>query len=56
MGTTNPTTNNQATQIPRLILHSFERAKTVPNASPYVMKLETYLRMADIPYKVNLYV
>ncbi|XP_037033520.1 failed axon connections homolog [Bradysia coprophila] len=34
----------------KIILHSIDRAKVCPNASPYVLKLETYLRMAEIPY------
>jgi hypothetical protein len=27
-----------------IVLHGFERAKTCPNASPFVLKLETFLR------------
>ncbi len=40
--------------VPNLVLHSFERGKTCPNISPFVLKLETYLRMAGIPYEVNI--
>ncbi len=40
-------------EVPKLILHSFDRGKTCPNVSPFVLKLETYLRMADIPYLVG---
>ncbi|RDD46512.1 Failed axon connections-like protein [Trichoplax sp. H2] len=36
-----------------ILLHSFPRAPYAPNASPYVLKLETYLRMAKIPYEVD---
>lgn len=34
-----------------LILHQFGRAKTLPSASPYCLKLETFIRMAEIPYE-----
>ncbi|KAJ6648965.1 Failed axon connections like [Pseudolycoriella hygida] len=34
----------------KVILHSTDRGKLCPNASPFVLKLETYLRMAEIPY------
>ena len=36
-----------------LILHSLPRGKCIPSPSPFVLKLETYFRMADIPYQVN---
>jgi len=36
---------------PKVILHSVDRGKTCPSISPFVLKLETYLRMADIPYE-----
>ncbi|KAH7694446.1 Protein Y48C3A.3, partial [Aphelenchoides avenae] len=32
-------------------LFQFPRMKVVPSGSPYCFKLETWLRMADIPYK-----
>lgn len=32
-------------------LHQFARAWGLPNASPFCMKVETYLRMAGIPYE-----
>ena len=31
-------------------IHQFEPAFGLPNASPFCMKLETYLRMAGIPF------
>jgi len=34
-----------------LILHQFGRAKVVPNVSPFCLKLETFLRLAKIPYE-----
>ena len=37
-----------------VILHQFPRGYKVPSASPFALKLETYLRMADITYKVIL--
>ncbi len=36
-----------------VVVHSIERSKFTPNISPFPMKLETWLRMAEIPYKVN---
>ncbi|KAB7500445.1 Failed axon connections-like protein [Armadillidium nasatum] len=36
-----------------VVLHSFPKATTLPNLSPFVLKLETYLRMADIQYKFD---
>lgn len=34
-----------------LTLHQYRPVWNLPNASPFCMKLETYLRMASIPYK-----
>jgi glutathione S-transferase len=34
-----------------ITLHQFEPALGLPNASPFCMKLETYLRMAGLPYQ-----
>lgn len=37
-----------------IILHQFARPKTgVPSLSPFCLKIETYLRMADLPYQVS---
>uniref|UniRef100_A0A8C1KC37 Failed axon connections homolog, metaxin like GST domain containing a n=1 Tax=Cyprinus carpio TaxID=7962 RepID=A0A8C1KC37_CYPCA len=39
-----------------IILHQFARPKTgVPSLSPFCLKIETYLRMADLPYQVSEY-
>ena len=35
-----------------LTLYQFERAYGLPNASPFCMKLETWLRLAKVPYHV----
>ena len=37
----------------KVIVHQFNRGTVTPNPSPFVIKLETYLRMANIPYEVN---
>ncbi|XP_067121387.1 failed axon connections homolog isoform X1 [Centruroides vittatus] len=34
-----------------VILHHFSRSVGIPSLSPFVLKLETYLRMAKIPYE-----
>jgi len=36
-----------------VVLHVFPRGKLVPNMSNFGMKLETYLRMAQIPYECD---
>ncbi|KAK7067236.1 hypothetical protein SK128_002944 [Halocaridina rubra] len=36
-----------------VVVHTFERTKVVPNLSPFALKLETYLRMADIKYELD---
>ncbi len=36
-----------------VVLHQFDRAKTRPNPSPYCLKLETFLRVAAIEYKID---
>lgn len=35
-----------------ITLHQFPPAWGLPNASPFCMKVETYLRMCDLPYTV----
>lgn len=36
-----------------IILHQFSRPKNgVPSLSPFCLKMETYLRMVDLPYQV----
>ena len=38
-----------------IILHQFSRPKNgVPSLSPFCLKIETYLRMVDLPYQVTL--
>ncbi len=37
-----------------VILHQFPRGLRCPSPSPFALKLETYIRMAGIPYKVNI--
>jgi len=34
-----------------VVLHHFQRAKLIPDGSPFGLKMETYLRMADIKYE-----
>ncbi|MCG8543888.1 MAG: glutathione S-transferase family protein [Alphaproteobacteria bacterium] len=36
-----------------ITLYQFPACWNVPNPSPYCMKVETYLRMADLPYRVS---
>ncbi|XP_050691503.1 failed axon connections homolog [Eriocheir sinensis] len=36
-----------------VVLHTFPRGAACPNLSPFVLKLETYLRMAEIKYEVD---
>lgn len=36
-----------------LTLHQFESAFGVPNASPFCLKLECFLRMAGVPYRAE---
>jgi glutathione S-transferase len=35
-------------------LYQFKRYWGLPNPSPFCMKLETYLRLAKLPYKINV--
>ena len=35
-----------------IVLHQFAPAFGLPNASPFCMKLETYLRLAGLPYRL----
>jgi glutathione S-transferase len=35
-----------------IVLHQFSRSFGLPNASPFCMKLETYLHMAELPHEV----
>jgi hypothetical protein len=35
-----------------VLLHQLDRGIFTPSISPFPLKLETYLRMADIPYEV----
>ncbi|ODM93957.1 hypothetical protein Ocin01_12724 [Orchesella cincta] len=37
----------------KVILHSVARCKTFPSFSPFGLKLETYLRLAKIPYELD---
>ncbi len=36
-----------------VILHGISRPKTTPNFSPFVLKLETFLKAAKIPYQFD---
>jgi hypothetical protein len=36
-------------------LFQFPRTRLVPNASPFALKLETYLRFAGFNYQVSLH-
>jgi len=51
---TSPTTDaNPPVPNNTVILHAFEPGKTCPNISPFVLKLETYLRFTGIPYEIS---
>ena len=39
-----------------VILHQMDRGVFAPSISPFPLKLETYLRMAGIPYQVKHFV
>jgi len=46
--------STETTEKPKVvILHQFERSSYIPNLSPPCLKLETYLRMAKIPYECD---
>ncbi|XP_071539788.1 failed axon connections homolog [Panulirus ornatus] len=36
-----------------VLLHQFQRGKYCPNLSPYALKVEAFLRLADIKYEVD---
>ncbi|XP_042856701.1 failed axon connections homolog [Penaeus japonicus] len=36
-----------------VVLHMFQRGLTCPSPSPSILKLETYLRIAEIPYQID---
>ncbi len=36
----------------KVVLHHYMRSIVTPSPSPFDLKLETYLRMAKIPYEV----
>ena len=39
-----------------VVLHQFWRGKFCPSLSPFVMKVETFLRMHNIKYEVRIFV
>lgn len=39
-----------------VILHQVPRGLRAPSASPFALKLETFLRMAKISYQVNFFI
>ncbi|XP_002739473.1 failed axon connections homolog [Saccoglossus kowalevskii] len=47
-------TPSKTTEIPekgKLVLHQFAPQKDIPSHSAFCLKLETYLRMSDVPYE-----
>jgi hypothetical protein len=46
--------NRQTLPLDELVLHQFPRALRAPSASPFCLKLETWIRMANIKYTVNI--
>lgn len=45
--------NNKTHPKDVVILHQFPRGLNLPSISPFALKLETYLRMAEINYQVT---
>jgi len=37
----------------KVLLHTTARCKTLPSASPFAIKLESYLRLANVPYELE---
>src|SRR5258708_2484691 len=37
-----------------ITLHQFESNWGLPNFSPFCMKVETYLRMAELPFEIKI--
>lgn len=37
-----------------VLVHAFPKSRFAPNVSPFVLRLETYLRLAKIPYQVMM--
>jgi hypothetical protein len=51
-GCTNKKKSKQSIDENVVILHQMDRGVFAPSISPFPLKLETYLRMAGIPYQV----
>jgi hypothetical protein len=52
-GCTNKKKSKQSIDENVVILHQMDRGVFAPSISPFPLKLETYLRMAGIPYQVK---
>jgi len=37
----------------KIVMHAVQRGGTIPHGSPFVVKLETFMRMAKIPYETD---